>query len=175
MAAAGEAGITVPELARALDRRPYNIRRVVKKAVDAELILEDEDGRLTVPDNLAQRLRAELEQSGCDDAKRRDAERYARERDAFRSRHAREADPGPSEEDMDRERLQRVQDSLEVLQTPGTGPAMILQSYLDGETRCFDFVVNAVGFYYGCAAAEMWKEPVERAVGMISELRAARG
>ena len=52
---------------------------------------------------------------------------------------------------------------------------MILRSHLKGETKRFDYVANAVAFYYGCAAAEMWKGPVERAVGMISETRAGRG
>jgi predicted transcriptional regulator len=172
VAAAGGDGITPAELAAALDRRPDNVRRTVKKAADAGLVLEDEDGRLTVPDNLEDLLRVELEQSGCDDAKQRDAERYARNRESFRRRRERKADPGPTEEDMDRERLQRKQDALEALQTPGIGPALILQSYLKGETGCFEYVVNAVARHYGCAAGEMWKEPVEEAVAMIEELRA---
>ena len=127
---------------------------------------------LTVPDNLEDRLHVELEESGCNDAKTRDAERYAREREAFYARREREADPAPTEEEMDRERLQRVQDALDALQTPGTGPAMILRTYLTGETQRFDYVVSAVAFHYGVAVPESWQIPVKRAVDLLTEPRA---
>ncbi|MBA3471926.1 MAG: hypothetical protein H0T57_01640, partial [Rubrobacter sp.] len=174
VAVAGSGGITVLELARALERRPYNLRRTLKKVLDAGLVVDDGEGRLAAPSNLEQRLRAELEASGCDDAKRRNAVRYTREREAFRTRRGRGADQGPTDEDMERERLQRVQDALDVLQERGTGPAMILRSYVAGETRCFEYVVSAVAFHYGCASSDTWKAPVERAVELITEPRSGR-
>jgi hypothetical protein len=66
------------------------------------------------------RLEVELEGSGCNDARERDARRYREEREAFRSHKERPADDGPSEEGMNRAQLQRIQDALDVLQTQET-------------------------------------------------------
>ncbi len=76
---------------------------------------------------------------------------------------------------MDAVRLKRVADALGVLQTPGTGPAMILRSYLADETGTFGFIVNAVAFYYGSPSPWLWQKPVERAVALITEHRGGGG
>jgi putative DNA primase/helicase len=167
VASAGEGGITERELADELSRRPDNVRRVLVKALGAGLVIEGGDGRFRVPPDLEWRLQRELEESGCEEARVRDIERYRDERDAFYSRRDRVADEAPSEEDMERERLQRVQDALDVLQDSGTGPGMILKSYLAGETKTFDYVVSAVAFYYGFSGAELWRGPVESAVELV--------
>jgi DNA-binding MarR family transcriptional regulator len=164
-------GLTLSELALDLDRRPANVRRVVERAVEAGLVQRSPDGTLTAPEDLAYRIRVEVEESGCVDARERDAKRYAEEREAFYSRGERDADEAPTQEQMDRERLQRVQDALDALQTPRTGPAMILRAYLDGETRSFEYVVNAVAYYYASHNPEVWRQPVERAVELITEHR----
>jgi putative DNA primase/helicase len=167
VASAGEGGITERELADELSRRPDNVRRVLVKALGAGLVIEGGDGRFRVPPDLEWRLQRELEESGCEEARAQDIKRYREERDAFYSRRDRLPDEAPSEEDMERERLQRVQDALDVLQDSGTGPGMILKSYLAGETKTFDYVVSAVAFYYGCSGAELWRGPVERAVELV--------
>jgi putative DNA primase/helicase len=163
----GEGGVTERELADELSRRPDNVHRVLVKALGAGLVMEGEAGRFRTPSDLEWRLQRELEESGCVEAHERDVNRYREEREAFYSRRDRVADEGPSEEDMERERLQRVQDALDVLQDSGTGPGMIFKSYLAGETKTFDYVVSAVAFYYGCSGAELWRTPVERAVELI--------
>lgn len=174
VAAAGDGGVTLLELARELDRRPANVRRVVERGVEAGLIRQGADGTLTAPEDLAHRIRVEVEESGCVDARGRDAKRYAEERQAFYKRGECKADAAPTEEQMDYARLQRVADALDALQTPGTGPTMILHSYLAGETRTFDFVVNAVAYYYGSHNPELWHKPVEQAVALITEHRQRR-
>lgn len=170
VALAGSAGITEFELARDLKRKPHNVRRVLVKALGAQLLVEGADLRFRVPDNLAWRLEQELEHSGCNEARGRAARRYDEERKAFYSRWERQPDVAPSAEDMERERLQRVQDALDILQDSGTGPALILQSYFAGETQSFEYVVNAVAYYYGCSNSELWRESVERAVELVAGL-----
>jgi putative DNA primase/helicase len=170
VSSAGERGITERELADELKRRRGNVRRLLVKVLAARLVIEGEDGRFRAPEDLEGRLQAELTESGCVDAHERDAKRYREERKAFCSRRDRVADEAPSEEDMERERLQRVQDALEVLQDPSTGPGMILKSYLVGETKTFGYVVSAVAFYYGYSGAEFWRTPVEQAVMLLRSL-----
>ena len=159
-------GTTLPELAASLDRRVRNITRQVNALIDAGLLAEN-GGRLALPADFAHRLEVELEESGCNDARKRDARRYREEREAFRSRKERLADDAPSDEDMHQAQLQRTQDALDILQTKGTGPSMILQSYLSGETENFEYVVNAVAFYYGGANPDLWRKPVEQAVELV--------
>jgi hypothetical protein len=48
---------------------------------------------------------------------------------------------------------------------------MILEDYLGGETSTFEYVVNAVAFYYGSTSPDLWRVPVERAVALIAEPR----
>jgi hypothetical protein len=44
---------------------------------------------------------------------------------------------------------------------PRTGPALTFQTYRAGET-CFDYLVNAVAFYYG-ADPPAWRRAIEEA------------
>jgi predicted transcriptional regulator len=168
VAVAGDRGLEDLELACELERRLYNVRRVLQKALEGGLVVEGEDGRFRTPKDLEWRLKVELEESGCNEARERASNRYQEEREAFHTRRERRPDQGPTEEDLAQERLQRVQDALDILQDPGTGPAMILESYLSGETHTFDYVVSAVAFRCGCAGTELWREPVKRAVELIA-------
>ena len=168
VANSGECGTTPFELSRELDRRPDNVRRSLHKAIDAGLVVEGQDGRLRTPEDLLWRLETELQESGCNDARKQDAKRYRDDREKFRERREHKADAAPSQEDLDRARLQRVQDALNILQDGGTGPALILESYLARETKSFDYVVSAVAYYYGSPCSELWRDPVKRAVELIT-------
>jgi putative DNA primase/helicase len=145
-----EDGLTLPELARGLDRKAGNIAssKAFKSLLSAGVLLE-EDGRFKAPHDFEWRLQVELEQSGCVEARRLDAKRYARERSAFRSRDKNEPGEAPSQEDMDRVRSERVVLALDAFAHEGSGPQLILFSYLDGETKEFTYVVKAVAYYYG--------------------------
>ena len=113
------------------------------------------------------RLEVELAESGCNDARERDARRYREEREAFRSRQECPADDGPSEEDMRQAQLQRIQDTLDVLQTRETGPALIRQSYLAGETKPLGtWVVPRRALLRG-RYPERRRAPVEKAVDLL--------
>ena len=112
-----------------------------------------------------------MEASGCTKAKDYAEVRFSRDREGFRSPRERPADEAPSDADLTRQRLERVQDALDALQTPGTGPAKILEDYLSGATSTFEYVVCAVAFYYGSAGSDLWREPVERAVALIGNPR----
>jgi hypothetical protein len=167
---ANSPGITAPALARKLKRRPDNLSRLLKRVIDAGLLFEDA-GRLYVPDNLRWRLETELEESGCNKANDYAEVRFSRDREGFRSPRERPADEAPTDADLTHQRLERVQDALDALQTPGTGPAKILEDYLSGATSTFEYVVCAVAFYYGSAGWDLWREPVERAVALIGNPR----
>jgi putative DNA primase/helicase len=95
VAAMESGGLTRRELAEALDRRACDLERKLAWLFADGLLLEDDAGRLSVPEDFAERLERELELSGCNDAERNDRERYEREREAYRKRHENRPDPVP--------------------------------------------------------------------------------
>jgi len=168
-----QASVSIEDLA---DYMGVSRMRDFKRRVIARL---EERGIATVSgeyvslvENWLDALNIEREASGEIDAYRRDMERFNRQREAYKNRDKNKADIAPSEEDMDLERLQRVQDALDVLQEPGTGPAMILQTYLSGQTKTFEYVVNAVAYHYGRSSPEVWREAVKWAAELIAAPRA---
>jgi putative DNA primase/helicase len=95
VAAMESGGLTRRELAEALDRRACDLERKLAWLFADGLLLEDDAGRLSVPEDFAEGLERELELSGCNDAERNDRERYEREWEAYRKRHENRPDPVP--------------------------------------------------------------------------------
>jgi len=119
-----------------------------------------------------------LAASGCDDARKRDADRYDDERYAFRHRDEHLPDDAPSVEDMGAKRRERVHLALEAFCREGSGPQIVLHTYLDGDTE-FEYVVRSVAYSYrapGSSKASelsLWQQAVEDAcqlyIGEVSE------
>jgi hypothetical protein len=181
--AAGAEGMMPDELARATGRKKWNLVRErdeedsnrrpgpVVRLLEAGLLVQDADERLRVPADYEERLRVELEESGCNDAKKRDAERYEREQAARRRPH--QSDEAPTAEDLDREHRLRVEDVLVAWGRPRTGPAMAFKSYRDGETKSFAFVVRAVAHYYNKVDPGVWTRAVTEAYALATDGEAA--
>jgi len=161
----GEWGATLRELADEVGRKPQNLRRAegvafsvdapkgpVDKLLEAALLEVGPDGKLRVPGDIERRLEVELEQSGCTDARKRDAKRYARERTAFRSRRKNLVGEAPEQSDLEQAHAQRVEGALAAFGHENSGPQRILFSYLDGDTKEFGYVVKAVAYYFGVVA-----------------------
>ncbi|MBV9454794.1 MAG: hypothetical protein JOZ19_11855 [Rubrobacter sp.] len=186
-------GMSLTELAGALGRGAYDLARPRKvfgpdgperpsgpipKLLEAGLITQDACGLYHVPSDLEERLQIELAASGCDDARKRDADRYDDERYAFRHRDEHLPDDAPSVEDMGAKRRERVHLALEAFCREGSGPQIVLHTYLDGDTE-FEYVVRSVAYSYrapGSSKASelsLWQQAVEDAcqlyIGEVSE------
>jgi RepB DNA-primase from phage plasmid len=161
---AGEEGTTCESLANALNRRRFNIRRKVAQLLEAHLLVTDGDGdRLRLPENFSYLLQQELSESGCLSAEERHRRRFERDREERYKK--RPVDDAPTQEDLDREHRTRVEKALTAWTRPKTGPALAFRSYRDGETKKFEFVVNATALYYK-ADPPAWCRAVEEAYAL---------
>jgi hypothetical protein len=157
--AAGEAGITCESLADALKRRRYNVRRKVEQLVETNLLVVGADRRLRLPENFSYLLKQELIESGCVRAEELQRERYERDREERYKKGT--VDDAPTQAELDAAHRERVYAALVSFSRPRTGPALTFQTYRAGET-CFDYLVNAVAFYYG-ADPPAWRRAIEEA------------
>ncbi len=154
-------GITIPELARALDRRACDVRRTVRWLADcptAMLIVGDSE-RVSVAEDFETRLEIELEVTGCLAAAEYDRKRYAEQREAYRKELAGELPDADEVPDLDARYDERVGLAFEAFCREGQGPQRILHTYLAGATK-FDYVITAVAVYYGSAEPVLWESPV---------------
>jgi putative DNA primase/helicase len=117
VAATDRGGLTRREVAEALERRACDLERKLAWLLADGLLVEDDAGRLSIPEDFAESLERELEVSGSNDAERRQRERYEREREAYRKRHENKADPVPEKRPAGEiHELERV---------PDTDPALL--------------------------------------------------
>lgn len=91
-------------------KRPRDLRRRAVAKLEEAGVVECSGARVVLRDDWLESLERERERAGEHDAQRRDMARYACEREAWRSRRERPADPAPSAANMDRERERREQE-----------------------------------------------------------------
>jgi hypothetical protein len=174
-AAGGSA--TLQELADVLHRkRPHDIRRRnLHMLAEAGIVAVDGDV-VRLADDWLKRLnevRFHDEEIEADEVARR---RLALKRRAYHTRHQRKADPAPTPEELDvrrREGAARVREAaLEAFQASGSGAAMNLALFMDGELSNIEFLVKAVLHYHGkpFRLCERWRVPVlEAAAAKVRE------
>ena len=123
------------------------------------LLVVGADSRLRLPENFSYLLKQELIESGCIRAEELQRERYERDREERFKKGT--VDDAPTQEDLDAAHRERVYAALVSFSRPRTGPALTFQTYRAGGT-CFDYLVNAVAFYYG-ADPPAWRRAIEEA------------
>lgn len=86
---------TLRKLAASLGKKRLdNLRREMQLLLDVGYLIECE-GRFAASSNIEELIDKELAESGCDAAERLARERYARDREAYHSRHQHRPDPLP--------------------------------------------------------------------------------
>jgi hypothetical protein len=123
--------LEVSELALALGKRTRDLkRRDLPPLLDLGLIQLDGDTVRLAP-GWHEVLELERERGGELEAERLAKARHKTEREAFRTRNARPADPSPTEADMDRAREERERRHREARERPVSYLAGAMRIYLD--------------------------------------------